>query len=115
MLQNINSTGAAPGGGARSVTAATPAWAQTAGQVVTGYASSVIGCDVEASVERTLNEDDTVDPLAGRLREELGCDAMTVNDNLILKTGRHPHPRSLPEDVLIFAKRYSIATLRPST
>ncbi len=47
------------------VTAATPVWAQTAGQVVTGYASSVIGCDVEASVERTLNADETVDGRPG--------------------------------------------------
>src|SRR5438128_3313951 len=47
------------------VTAETPAWAQTAGQVVTGYASSVIGCDVEAGVERTLNEGETVDGRPG--------------------------------------------------
>jgi formylmethanofuran--tetrahydromethanopterin N-formyltransferase len=47
------------------VTAQTPAWAQTAGQVVTGFASSVIGCDVEASIERTLNEDETVDGRPG--------------------------------------------------
>ncbi|MBI2804245.1 MAG: formylmethanofuran--tetrahydromethanopterin N-formyltransferase [Planctomycetes bacterium] len=47
------------------VTAATPGWAQTAGQVVTGYASSVIGCDVEASVERTLNSDETPDGRPG--------------------------------------------------
>ena len=47
------------------VTAETPGWAQTAGQVVTGYASSVIGCDVEAGVERTLNEDETIDGRPG--------------------------------------------------
>jgi formylmethanofuran--tetrahydromethanopterin N-formyltransferase len=47
------------------VTAETAAWAQTAGQVVTGYASSVIGCDVEAGVERTLNEEETVDGRPG--------------------------------------------------
>ncbi len=47
------------------VTAETPAWAQTAGQVVTGYASSVIGCDVEAGIERTLNGDETVDGRPG--------------------------------------------------
>jgi formylmethanofuran--tetrahydromethanopterin N-formyltransferase len=45
------------------VTAETPAWAQTAGQVVTGYASSVIGCDVEAGIERTLGE--TIDGRPG--------------------------------------------------
>src|SRR5580658_5943195 len=47
------------------VTAQTPAWAQTAGQVVTGFASSVIGCDVEAAIERVLNEDETVDGRPG--------------------------------------------------
>src|SRR5207244_2256219 len=47
------------------VTAETPAWAQTAGQVVTGYASSVIGCDVEAGVERTLNIEETLDGRPG--------------------------------------------------
>ena len=47
------------------VTAETPAWAQTAGQVVTGYASSVIGCDVEAGVERVLSAEETVDGRPG--------------------------------------------------
>ena len=48
-----------------NITAETPGWAQTAGQVVTGYASSVIGCDVEAGVERTLSADETVDGRPG--------------------------------------------------
>lgn len=47
------------------VTAESPRWAQTAGQVVTGYASSVIGCDVEAGIERTLNPDETIDGRPG--------------------------------------------------
>ena len=47
------------------VTAETPAWAQTAGQVTTGYASSVIGCDVEAGVERTLPANETPDGRPG--------------------------------------------------
>jgi len=47
------------------VTAETPAWAQTAGQVTTGYASSVIGCDAEAGVERTLAPDETPDGRPG--------------------------------------------------
>lgn len=47
------------------VTAETAAWAQTAGQVVTGYASSVIGCDVEAGVERALNGEETIDGRPG--------------------------------------------------
>jgi formylmethanofuran--tetrahydromethanopterin N-formyltransferase len=41
------------------VTAETPGWAQTAGQVTTGYAASVIGCDAEAGIERVLPRDAT--------------------------------------------------------
>jgi formylmethanofuran--tetrahydromethanopterin N-formyltransferase len=47
------------------VTAETPAWAQTAGQVTTGYASSVIGCDAEAGIERTLSAGQTPDGRPG--------------------------------------------------
>src|SRR5436190_1076141 len=47
------------------ITAETAAWAQTAGQVVTGYASSVIGCDVEAGIERILSIEETLDGRPG--------------------------------------------------
>jgi formylmethanofuran--tetrahydromethanopterin N-formyltransferase len=47
------------------VTAETPSWAQTAAQVTTGYASSVIGCDAEAGLERTLGPDETPDGRPG--------------------------------------------------
>jgi len=47
------------------VTAATPDWALTAGRAATGYASSVIGCDAEAGVERTLGPDETPDGRPG--------------------------------------------------
>jgi formylmethanofuran--tetrahydromethanopterin N-formyltransferase len=47
------------------VTAETPGWARTAGQVTTGYAASVIGCDAEAAVERTLSPDETPDGRPG--------------------------------------------------
>jgi formylmethanofuran--tetrahydromethanopterin N-formyltransferase len=47
------------------VTAETPVWAQTAGQVATGYASSVIGCDAEAGIERTLPPQETPDGRPG--------------------------------------------------
>jgi formylmethanofuran--tetrahydromethanopterin N-formyltransferase len=47
------------------VTAATPMWALTAGQAATGYASSVIGCDAEAAVERWLEPGDTPDGRPG--------------------------------------------------
>lgn len=47
------------------ITAETPAWALTAAQVATGYASSVIGCDAEAGVERVLTLDETPDGRPG--------------------------------------------------
>ena len=47
------------------VTAATEGWALTAGQVATGYASSVIGCDAEAAIEKTLLADETLDGRPG--------------------------------------------------
>lgn len=47
------------------VTAATPNWAQTAAQAATGYASSVIGCDAEAGIERWLPPDETPDNRPG--------------------------------------------------
>lgn len=47
------------------VTAETPAWALTAGQVSTGFASSVIGCDVEAGIETWLAPEQTPDGRPG--------------------------------------------------
>jgi formylmethanofuran--tetrahydromethanopterin N-formyltransferase len=47
------------------VTAETPAWALTAGQMATGYAASVIGCDAEAGIERVLGADETPDGRPG--------------------------------------------------
>lgn len=47
------------------VTAETPAWAQTAAQVATGYATSVIACDAEAGIERELAPDETPDGRPG--------------------------------------------------
>jgi formylmethanofuran--tetrahydromethanopterin N-formyltransferase len=47
------------------VTAATPDWARTAGQVATGYAASVIGCDAEAGIERVVAPEETPDGRPG--------------------------------------------------
>lgn len=47
------------------VTATSPAWALIAGQVASGYASSVIGCDAEAGIERTLLPAETPDGRPG--------------------------------------------------
>src|SRR5947209_3406090 len=47
------------------VTAATAEWARTAGRTAAGYASSVIGCDAEAGIERELEPGETPDGRPG--------------------------------------------------
>ena len=47
------------------VTAETAGWARTAGQLATGYAASVIGCDAEAGIERELRAEETPDGRPG--------------------------------------------------
>jgi formylmethanofuran--tetrahydromethanopterin N-formyltransferase len=47
------------------ITADTPAWAETAGRVMSGYGTSVIACDAEVGIERTLAESETPDGRAG--------------------------------------------------
>src|SRR5438067_811152 len=40
-------------------------WAEVAGQTMSGYATSVIGCDAEAAVERRLSPEATPDGRPG--------------------------------------------------
>ena len=47
------------------ITAATPDWAATAGRTMSGYATSVIACDAEAAIERTLDSAETPDGRPG--------------------------------------------------
>jgi formylmethanofuran--tetrahydromethanopterin N-formyltransferase len=47
------------------ITADTPRWADIAGQSLTGFATSVIGCGVEAGIERTLGPEETPDGRPG--------------------------------------------------
>jgi formylmethanofuran--tetrahydromethanopterin N-formyltransferase len=47
------------------ITAATPAWARTAAQSMTGFATSVIGCKVEAGIEAELLPGETSDGRPG--------------------------------------------------
>ena len=47
------------------VTAETSGWAREAATAATGYATSVIGCDAEAGVERELRETETPDGRPG--------------------------------------------------
>lgn len=47
------------------ITADTPRWANTAALTMTGYATSVIGCDAEASIESILAAEQTPDGRPG--------------------------------------------------
>jgi len=47
------------------VTADSPEWAEVAGRTMSGYASSVIGCDAEAAIERVLTPEETPDGRPG--------------------------------------------------
>lgn len=47
------------------VTAATAGWAEIAGRTMSGYATSVIACDAEAAIERTLSPEETPDGRPG--------------------------------------------------
>ncbi len=47
------------------ITAANPNWATIAAREATGFASSIIACDVEAGIESTLTEDQTPDGRPG--------------------------------------------------
>src|SRR5207244_5770271 len=47
------------------VTADTAGWAETAGRVMSGYATSVIACDAEAAIERSLTAEETPDGRPG--------------------------------------------------
>jgi formylmethanofuran--tetrahydromethanopterin N-formyltransferase len=47
------------------VTAETAAWADVAARESTGYAASVIGCDAEAGIERTLSPEESPDGRPG--------------------------------------------------
>ncbi len=47
------------------ITAATREWAQVAAREFSGYATSVIGCDLETAIERELGENETPDARPG--------------------------------------------------
>lgn len=47
------------------ITASTSEWAEIAGRTMSGYATSVIACDAEASIERMLDPSETPDGRPG--------------------------------------------------
>ena len=75
--------------GARVViTAATPAWALEAGRSMTGFATSVIGCKCEASIERELDPDETPDGRPGVSALLFAMDQEGVGKRLVERVGQ---------------------------
>ncbi|HEU4564494.1 MAG TPA: formylmethanofuran--tetrahydromethanopterin N-formyltransferase [Gemmatimonadaceae bacterium] len=75
--------------GARVViTAVTPKWARTAAQVMTGFATSVIGCKIEAAVERDLAPDETPDGRPGTSVLAFTMDRESLGKRLIERIGQ---------------------------
>jgi formylmethanofuran--tetrahydromethanopterin N-formyltransferase len=75
--------------GARVViTAATPAWALEAARSMTGFATSVIGCKCEASIERDLDPDETPDGRPGVSALLFAMDRDGVAKRLVERVGQ---------------------------
>ena len=70
------------------ITAQSPAWAQTAARSLTGFATSVIGCKVEAGIETELVPDVTPDLRPGVSVLLFGFDADGLQRQLIDRVGQ---------------------------
>ena len=70
------------------ITAQTAAWARTAAQSMTGFATSVIGCKVEAGIEAELDPEVTPDLRPGVSVLLFGFDADGLQRQLIDRVGQ---------------------------
>src|SRR5262245_30655096 len=70
------------------ITAQTEGWARTAAQSMTGFATSVIGCKVEAGIEAELDPDVTPDFRPGVSVLLFGFDAAGLQRQLIDRIGQ---------------------------
>jgi formylmethanofuran--tetrahydromethanopterin N-formyltransferase len=70
------------------VTADTDPWAEIAAACFTGFATSVIGCGVEAGVDRAMTEDETPDGRPGRRILIFGFDAAGLGKQLTRRVGQ---------------------------
>jgi formylmethanofuran--tetrahydromethanopterin N-formyltransferase len=70
------------------LTADTPQWARIAGTTMTGFATSVIGCGVEAGLDRELSPDETPDGRAGVRVLLFGFDAQSLGQQLLKRVGQ---------------------------
>ena len=70
------------------VTAKTPAWARTAVATMTGFATSVIGCKVEAALEAELPPEETPDGRPGASALLFAFDADGLSHRLLDRIGQ---------------------------
>jgi formylmethanofuran--tetrahydromethanopterin N-formyltransferase len=70
------------------VTAPNRKWATIAAHVATGYATSVIGCDCEAGVDRELSPDETPDGRPGVRILAFGFSTKAVEKALVNRVGQ---------------------------
>jgi formylmethanofuran--tetrahydromethanopterin N-formyltransferase len=70
------------------ITAQSPAWARTAAQCMTGFATSVIGCKVEAGIEAELLPHETPDGRPGASVLLFGFDAAGLATRLLERVGQ---------------------------
>jgi len=70
------------------ITAESPAWARTAGQSMTGFATSIIGCKVEAGIEADLLPVETPDGRPGVSVLLFAFDATSLGQRLVDRVGQ---------------------------
>jgi formylmethanofuran--tetrahydromethanopterin N-formyltransferase len=70
------------------ITAQSAHWARTAAQSMTGFATSVIGCKVEAGIEADLRPEDTPDGRPGVSVLLFGFDAAGLGQRLVDRVGQ---------------------------
>ena len=70
------------------ITARSPEWAAAAAQSMTGFATSVIGCKVEAGIEATLRPSETPDGRPGASVLLFAFDAEGLGKRLIERVGQ---------------------------
>src|SRR5687767_5715053 len=70
------------------ITAQTGAWARTAAMSMTGFATSVIGCKVEAGIEADISQEDTPDGRPGVSVLLFAFDAEGLGRQLIDRVGQ---------------------------
>src|SRR4051794_35573041 len=70
------------------ITARSTAWARTAAQAMTGFATSVIGCKIEAGIEAELLPEETPDGRPGVSVLVFGFDTAGVGGRLVDRVGQ---------------------------